>query len=187
MSNKDNEESQEHSSSLASLMKLLNDADEGSSPCCVNDTPRSYQQLDKATNNPKNASQNNKPTNTTTNTPTIHNINASSSSSADACGNGTSTDGKKYIWDEILHDNDTNSFSDLHNNYAQWKTSTMTTMMEDEKSNDERLEMEYEREVSIRDKIKKMKCEHELKSKQVIELKTVLARKKVAYERKRQF
>ncbi len=79
-------------------------------------------------------------------------------------------DKRKYVWDEIqiidVLDNDEITNPSLFND-AKNKS-----------------EAEKERASSIRDKIKHMKREYDAKSEQLLQLKTTLARKKAAIERK---
>jgi len=82
---------------------------------------------------------------------------------------------KKYIWDE-LYDKDV--ISSLHSD-SDCDSQTILSLDENEAK-----ESEHSRETRIKMKLKKMKVEYDNKSKHVIHLRTVLARKKVASERK---
>lgn len=95
---------------------------------------------------------------------------------------------KKYVWDNILEEEDEAPETE-EGRVSAPPGGGRTVLLEQqnkEQSESQNLgEKDHERIMSLRSKIKAMKQEHDLKSGQVMELKTAFARKKVALERRK--
>lgn len=80
---------------------------------------------------------------------------------------------RKFVWDDMQVE----SFSSIIERVS-------TCSIEHEEEQHSNITNETERAYSMREKIRQMKDEHDLKSEQLSQLKTVLARKKAAGERR---